>query len=108
MAIREYSYRFKIRLNFSEDIISNCPDKCLVILSRKVDNVVKSKCFRKLNFLNLTDAKRNLFMNTSRLITLNDRHFDLHQIQSNFPNHSICFYEYSVLDQLLTHSEMSQ
>ena len=103
IAISQYSYRFKIRLAFSEDIINTCPDNSIVILRKKIDNTVKPNCFRIPSFVDLVDAKRNLFMNTSRLITLNDQHLDLHQIKSNFPNHSICYYDYSVMNKLLSY-----
>ena len=103
IAISQYSYRFKIRLAFSEDIINSCPDNSIVILRKKIDNAVKPNCFRIPSFVDLVDAKRNLFMNTSRLITLNDQHLDLHQIKSNFPNHSICYYDYSVKNKLISY-----
>lgn len=96
IAISQYSDRFKIRLAISEDIINSCPDNSIVILGEKIDNTVKPNCFRTPSFVDFIDAKRNLFMNTSRLITLNDRHLDLHQIKSNFPNHSICYYDYDI------------
>jgi len=103
IAIKQYSYRFKILLAFTENVINSCPDNSIVILRKKIDNTVKPKCFRIPSFVDLRDAKRNPFMNSARLITLNDRHLDLHQIKSNFPNHSICYYDYSVTNKLLSY-----
>jgi hypothetical protein len=108
IAIREYSQRFKIRLAFSEEICNNCPDNSIVILNKKHDDTLKSKCFRKSPFVILSDTKRNPFMNASRLIVLNNRHLDLQKIKSNFPNRSICYYNYSVLNELQSFDETSQ
>ena len=72
---------------------------------RRINNKsVKSKCYREVSLLDLVGGnKRNMFMNPSRLITLNDRHLDLDQIKSHFPNHSICYYDYSGLNKLLSY-----
>ena len=99
IAVREYSYRFKIRLAIEEDIKNKYPENSIIILNPKaVENPVKPNCLRIASFVDLEDAMRNPFMNTSRLITLNDRRLDLNQIKSHFPNHSIYYYDYGILD----------
>jgi len=100
IAIRQYSYRFKIMMAIDEDIKNNCQDNSIVILNTKVLKRDKPKCMRRVNFLALGDAKRNPFMNTSRLITINDGHLDLYQIKSHFPNHSFYFYNYNILKSI--------
>jgi len=103
IAIKEYSYRSKTKLALIEDIKDKCQDNSIVILDIKMNNSDKPKCYREVTLLDLGSERRNMFMNTSRLITINDRHLDLDQIKSHFPNHSICYYDYSGLNKLLSY-----
>ena len=103
IAINEYSYRFKTKLAIIEDIASQCQDNSIVVLDTKMNNSVTPSCYREISFMDLGSERRNMLMNTSRLITINDRHLDLNQIKSHFPNHSICYYDYSVLNKLLSY-----
>lgn len=101
IAVREYSYRFKIRLAIDKDIKNKYPENSIIILNPKaVENPVKSNCLRIASFVDLGGEMRNPFMNTStsRLITLNYRRLDLNQIKSHFLNHSIYYYDYGILD----------
>jgi 4-amino-4-deoxy-L-arabinose transferase-like glycosyltransferase len=103
----DYSYRFKIKLALIENIKKKCPDNSIVILDRNIDNSVKPDCPRKVSLLDLGSEKRNMFMNTPRLITYNS-HLDLSQIKSHFPNHSICNYNYRILNKLRSYEIASQ
>ena len=106
--MNEYAYRSKTKLAIIQDIESKCQNNSIIILDKEnklkeIQNYAKADCYRDIYLLNLYGEKRNMFMNTSRLITLNDRHLDLDQIKSHFPNHSICYYDYSVLNKLLSY-----
>jgi 4-amino-4-deoxy-L-arabinose transferase-like glycosyltransferase len=105
----EYSYRFKVKLAIIEDIRNNCQDNSIVILESKINNPIKSNCILRLSFGDLGGEKRNMFMNTSRLMTWkNDPHFNLSKIKSYFPNHSVCYYNYNnILNELLTYDVAS-
>lgn len=95
IAVKEYySNRFKISMAINEDIRNNYPEDSIVILnSEAVEKTVKP-----VPFVSLGHAKRNPFMNTSRLITKNNRRLDLDQIKLHFPNHSIYYYDFGILD----------
>ena len=107
--IDSYSYRFKIKLKLIEDIKKSCPDDSIVILDWKNNNSAKSDCVRPLSVLDLGTEKRNMFMKPSRLMTsINDPHLDLPKIKSYFPNHSICYYNYRILNELQSYDVTSQ
>ncbi|MEW6600302.1 MAG: glycosyltransferase family 39 protein, partial [Nitrospirota bacterium] len=115
----EYSYRFDIRKSFREEVKRECPDNSIIVLSRnntfntlssekacqnydfrttgkdKISPVANERmCKSKVKFVNADDEKRNPFMSSSQLITINDKYLNLEQIRSDFPNRSICIYEY--------------
>lgn len=102
-AIWEYSYRFKISKEIREDLIKNCPAGSIVILNNPTASTPSNtNPLRIANFLDLVDAQRNPFMDTSRLITIKDERLriprlNLSEIKSNFPNHSICYYNFDIL-----------
>jgi 4-amino-4-deoxy-L-arabinose transferase-like glycosyltransferase len=93
LAIISYSDRFKIQLAIREDIVNSCPENSIVIL-----NLPKNI---KIDYVNLGDAERNPFMEGPQLIMKNDKSLDLDQIQSNFPDRSICHYNFSILYEVL-------
>lgn len=101
--INDYSYGCKVKLAITEDIKKKCQDNSIVILDMKDNNPTKPDCSRKLSFFRLGSEKRNMFMNTSQLITtIEDPYLDLPKIKAYFPNHSICYYNYGTLNELLT------
>jgi 4-amino-4-deoxy-L-arabinose transferase-like glycosyltransferase len=107
--IDNYSYRFKIKLGLIEDIRKSCPDDSIVILDWKNNNSIKPDCVRPVSVLDLGAEKRNMFMKPSRLMTsINDPHLDLSKIKSYFPNHSICYYNYPILNELQSYDVTSQ
>jgi 4-amino-4-deoxy-L-arabinose transferase-like glycosyltransferase len=107
--IDSYSYRFKIKLGLIEDIKINCPDNSIVILDWKNNNSIKPDCVRPFTELDLGTEKRNMFMKPSRLMTyINDPHLDLSKIKSYFPDHSICYYNYPILNELQSYDVTSQ
>ncbi|MDY7038567.1 MAG: glycosyltransferase family 39 protein, partial [Thermodesulfobacteriota bacterium] len=102
-AIWQYSYRFKIQLAVREDIIKNCPPKSILLLNPGACNRSNSTYLRIAGpFVPLVDAKRNPFMETSRLIDVNDERshkpiLRIDEIRSHFPDHSVCYYNYDIL-----------
>jgi Dolichyl-phosphate-mannose-protein mannosyltransferase len=98
-----YSYRFKIWTEIREDLINTCPAGSIVILNNPTAlSHSNSNPLRIANFVDLVDAQRNPFMDTSRLIAIKDEHLyipplNLSEIKSNFPNHSICYYNFDII-----------
>jgi len=102
-AIWHYSYRFNLWEDIREDIVNHCPENSIVILmnpsSYKPSN---SDPLCIASFVDLVDAQRNPFMEKIRLIAIKDEHLhipplNLNEIKSNFPNHSICYYNFDGL-----------
>lgn len=102
-AIWKYSFRFNIWMDIKEDIINHCPaDSIVILMNPSALKPFNSNRLRITSFVNLWDAQRNPFMGTSRLVAIKDEHLNiprlnLPEIKSNFPNHSICYYNYDFL-----------
>jgi len=107
--INDYAYRFKVKLRLVEDIRKSCPDNSIVILDWININPTRSKGLRWSSLLDLSTEKRNMFMDTPRLMTyFNDPYLDIPKIKSDFPNHSICYYKYDSLYEVQSYNVTSQ
>lgn len=104
-AIWTYSYRFKLFMEIREDLFKTCPVDSIVILNNPTSlKPSNSNPLRIANFdfVDLVDVQRNPFMDPSRLIAIKDKHIkipplNLSEIKSNFPTHSICYYNFDFL-----------
>ncbi|MHA2231131.1 MAG: hypothetical protein ACXAB4_01385, partial [Candidatus Hodarchaeales archaeon] len=93
LSIISYSNRFKMQLAIMEDINNSCPDNSIVLLNEPEDIGI--------DFGYSGEVKRNPFMETSRLITINGWWLNLDQIKSNFPNRYICHYNFGIFYDVL-------
>ena len=101
-AIWQYSHRFNIVSDVWADIASSCQEQdSIVILNKRAFKKFMhrrgSSKLEGVEFIGLSDFRRNPFMDTSRLIMKNSSRLDLGNLRARFPDHSLCFYDYNVL-----------
>ncbi len=97
VAIWDYSYRFNVVSLVSHDIETQCDNNSLVLLNKRAVGRRNSELLRQVNYVDLSDFKRNPFMDESRLVTKYSGSAELRELMSYFPEHSVCLYSYDVL-----------
>ncbi len=97
VAIWEYSYRFTVVSRVWDEISQKCPNKSIVLLNTRAAGRRNSNLLRKVNFVDLSDFRRNPFMSGPRFVIKLDRPLVIRKLNADFPEHTICFYNFDVL-----------